>query len=156
MVELTYQGVDETPQIYTTSVFITPDEAPFELEHKVRLPKSDLYWSHQVDSVVSGNPDEISYHELTEMLPFFVLGEQVNDVDRLAELLEGPDAMQNCTTARLNVEAGELGWYTSVHDGDENRVKYWQVYDLAERIYAHDYKESAAILCRDLTRLFSQ
>ncbi|MES9850597.1 MAG: PhoPQ-activated protein PqaA family protein [Candidatus Thiodiazotropha sp. L084R] len=151
MVELTYPGVDGKPQVYTTSVFIIPDKVPYELGYPISEPKSADYWSQQVESALLGEPLEYGVDDLVKMLPFFVLGEQVDDVESLAEFLSVSTAKQNCTAARLNVEAGELGWYSSIHQADAN-VKYWQVYDWAEQLYVLESRDSAAVFCRELTQ----
>ncbi|MET0008312.1 MAG: PhoPQ-activated protein PqaA family protein [Candidatus Thiodiazotropha sp. 6PLUC9] len=151
MAELTYPDVFGKAQVYTTSVFIVPDKVPFELGYPISEPKTASYWSQQVESALLGEPLDYSADELMKMLPFFVLGEQVEDVEGLDEFLSASAAKQNCTAARLNVEAGELGWYSSIHQADAN-VKYWQVYDWAERLYVLESRDSAAVFCRELTQ----
>jgi PhoPQ-activated pathogenicity-related protein len=157
MVELTYPGLDDKPQIYTTSVFITPDKVPFELEQPVIAPKTSSFWSQQVESALLGDPQDYSVEDLIKLLPVFILGEQVNDVEKLGAFLDMPGAKQNCTAARLNVEAGELGWYSSINEADdEGKVKFWQVYDFAEQMYALGSEELSSVFCRELTLLHEQ
>ena len=56
--------------------------------------------------------------ELAGLLPFSVFGDYVNDLEGLDEALHGasgPNAMarSTCTATRLNIAAGELGWYST-------------------------------------------
>lgn len=152
MVELTYPGMAGIPQIYTTSVFITPDEEPFEVEDPLGDPKSPRYWRTQVNRALAGRPLDYDQEALQAMLPIRVLGEYLNDVEAVAANLGRPGAKRSCTAARLNVQADELGWYTTLYVlGDEN-IKYWQPYDLAEELYATGYPLFSAGICQFLTR----
>jgi PhoPQ-activated pathogenicity-related protein len=152
MVELTYPGMTGIPQIYTTSVYVTPDEKPFEVEDLLDDPKAPRYWRRQVNQAIAGKPLEHDLSSLQAMLPIRVLGEYINDVDGLAENLNSRGAKRNCTAARLNVEADELGWYTTLFTIGQENIKYWQPYDLAETAYERGRPRISAEICHYLTR----
>ncbi|MEJ2610683.1 MAG: PhoPQ-activated protein PqaA family protein [Candidatus Thiodiazotropha sp.] len=151
MVELTYPGVADMPQVYTTSVFITPDVEPFEQEHALANPRSSDYWAKQVGDVLLGQPQDYSYETLQAMLPIRVLGEYITSVEALAVNLDSSEAKQYCTAARLNVQAGEIGWYTTLGVSNEKNVKYWEPYQLAETFSLNGADILAAMICRILT-----
>jgi PhoPQ-activated pathogenicity-related protein len=151
MVELTYPGVADIPQVYTTSVFITPDELPFELEDPLLEPKHPLYWNLQVKRALWGIADDYTIAELEMLLPIRVLGSYIHDVNTLDAYLNGSAARQACSAARLNVEAQEVGWYTTLYTFDEVNIKYWQPYDMAERLYSEGKERQASAVCWWLT-----
>ncbi|MCU7919742.1 MAG: PhoPQ-activated pathogenicity-related family protein [Candidatus Thiodiazotropha sp. (ex Epidulcina cf. delphinae)] len=153
LVELTYPGMAGIPQVYTTSAFVTPDDEPFEVEDPLGDPRSPRYWRFQVNRALAGQPRDYTREALQAMLPIRVLGAYLTSVEALDAYLDRRGPKRNCTAARLNVQAEELGWYTTLYVlGDEN-IKYWQPYALAERLYAKGYPWPAAGICRLLTRL---
>ncbi|MES9992387.1 MAG: PhoPQ-activated protein PqaA family protein [Candidatus Thiodiazotropha sp.] len=151
MVELTYSGAAGLPQVYTTSVFVTPDEHPFELEEPLLDPKNPLYWRRQVASALAGDPDDYTGSELEQMLPIRVLGDYVFDLESLDALLQQPGPHRACSAARLNVEANEVGWYSTLYSSGERKIRYWQPYDVAEQLYSDGNESLAAGICLWLT-----
>jgi PhoPQ-activated pathogenicity-related protein len=151
LVEFTYPGVAELPQVYTTSVFVTPDDFPFEMEDPLQDPKNPLYWMWQVKRALVGMPDDYTIAELEALLPIRVLGSYIHDVETLDRYLKKTGTKQSCTAARLNVEAQEVGWYTTLYTLNDVNHKYWQSYDEAERLYSEGYKKSASAMCWSLT-----
>jgi hypothetical protein len=147
MVELTFSGVAGIPQVYTTSVYITPDEHPFELEEPLVDPKLASYWRLQTNWAIEGRPLDYTLADLQEMLPIRVLGDYIEDVNKLAVYLQDNVARQACTAARLNVEVDEVGWYSTIFDWGVTKIKYWQSYNLAEQYYSQGNKRLAAAIC---------
>ncbi|MEW8511498.1 MAG: PhoPQ-activated protein PqaA family protein [Candidatus Thiodiazotropha sp.] len=153
MVELTYPGAAGIPQVYTTSVFVTPDEHPFELEDPLLNPKIPLYWRWQLARALAGFPDDYTRSELEQLLPIRVLGDYVHDLETLDAFLKQPGAVRACTAARLNVEAEEVGWYSTLYTLGETNIKYWQPYARAEQLYRDGKTAQAAGICFWLTLL---
>jgi PhoPQ-activated pathogenicity-related protein len=151
MVELTYPGVADIPQVYTTSVFVTPDDLPFELEDPLLSPENPFYWNWQVKRALVGIPDDYTITELEGLLPIRVLGKYINDTETLDSYLDNTGAKQACTAARLNVEAHEVGWYTTLYTLNDENIKYWQLYDKAERLYSKGEDKQASMMCWWLT-----
>jgi PhoPQ-activated pathogenicity-related protein len=152
LVELTYPGMAGIPQTYTTSVFVTPDDHPFEIEDPLGEPKPPAYWQHQVSRALAGRPLDYDLERLQEMLPIRVLGGYIGDPTALSVMLKRPGAKRSCTAARLNVEADQLGWYTTHYSTGEGNIKFWQSYQLAERLYGQGRPKQAAAVCQALTR----
>ncbi|MES9852255.1 MAG: PhoPQ-activated protein PqaA family protein [Candidatus Thiodiazotropha sp. L084R] len=152
MVELTYPGIAGIPQTYTTSVFVTPDEHPFEVEDPLGDPKKPAYWQRQVNRALAGRPHDYDLLALQGMLPIRVLGDYIRDTETLGAYLNQWGPKRSCTAARLNVEAEEQGWYTTLYVHDDQNIKFWQTYDLAERLYEQDRYRLAAGICQVLTR----
>jgi PhoPQ-activated pathogenicity-related protein len=152
LVELTYPGIAGIPQIYSTSVFVTPDEHPFEVEDPLSSPKTLNYWQSQVNQVLDGFSVDYDLAALQGMLPFRVFGEYIRDVQSLSRQLNTPGPERSCIAARLSVEAGQLGWYTTLYAYEEHNFKFWQIYDLAEHLYATGQQRLAGGVCQLLTR----
>ena len=152
LVELTYPGMTGIPQTYTTSVFVTPDELPFEVEDPLGDPKKPAYWQRQVNRALAGRPLDYDLDALQGMLPIRVLGDYIRDPETLGEYLNQWGPKRSCTAARLNVEAEQQGWYTTLYVIGDRNIKFWQPYQLAERLYAEDRKLLAAGICQALTR----
>ncbi|MET0051253.1 MAG: hypothetical protein ABW095_09255, partial [Candidatus Thiodiazotropha sp.] len=151
LVEFTLPGVAGLPQIYTTSVFITPDEEPYEIESPLGEPRTLGYWQKQLDYLRHGRAIDYSLEDFQEMLPIRVLGQYIQDAASLSLALSKPGAESQCTAARLNVQAGEMGWYTTLYVTDGENVKFWQNYELAEQYHAAGTDVAASQLCRLLT-----
>ena len=152
LVELTYPGIAGIPQTYTTSVFVTPDEHPFEIEDPLGNPRTPFYWQRQVNRALEGRPLDYDLESLQGMLPIRVLGGYIKDTEALGEYLNNWGPKRSCTAARLNVEADEQGWYTTLYVHGDQNIKFWQSYDLAERLYENDRHLMAAGVCQLLTR----
>jgi hypothetical protein len=97
-------------------------------------------------------PDDYTISEFEGLLPIRVLGSYIHDVETLDTYLSNTGALQSCTTARLNVEAQEVGWYTTLYTLDDMNHKYWQSYDKAERLFSDGKERSASNICWWLTR----
>jgi PhoPQ-activated pathogenicity-related protein len=152
MVELTFPGMSGIPQTYTTSVFVTPDEKPFEVEDPLGKPKRASYWQRQVKLALAGRPSDYDLHALQGMLPIRVLGQYIRDTETLGSYLNQWGAKRSCTAARLNVEAEQQGWNTTLYAVGERNIKFWQSYQLAEHLYEKDRQLLAVGICQALTR----
>ncbi|RLW56619.1 MAG: hypothetical protein B6D69_01455, partial [gamma proteobacterium symbiont of Stewartia floridana] len=152
LVELTYPGIAGIPQVYTTSVFVTPDEHPFEVEDPLDSPKAIYYWQEQLNQAMVGTPLEYDLAALQSMLPFRVFGEYIRDIQTLSGYLNTPGPERNCIAARLSVEADQQGWYTTLYAYEDQNFKFWQIYDLAEHLYATEQPRLAGGVCQLLTR----
>ncbi|MCG7967674.1 MAG: PhoPQ-activated pathogenicity-related family protein [Candidatus Thiodiazotropha taylori] len=152
LVELTYPGIAGIPQVYTTSVFVTPDEHPFEVEDPLDSPKAIYYWQEQLNQAMVGSPLEYDLATLQALLPFRVFGEYIRDIQTLSDYLNTPGPERNCIAARLSVAADQQGWYTTLYAYEDQNFKFWQIYDLAEHLYATDQPRLAGGVCQLLTR----
>jgi hypothetical protein len=139
--------VADIPQVYTTSVFITPDGFPFEREDPLQDPLHPHDWQLQVKLALLGLEDNYTIAELEGLLPIPVFGHYLRDVNSLDDYLGESGAKQACTAARLNVQAREAGWYSTVYASDEINIKYWQAYDLAENFYGQGNESGASTIC---------
>jgi PhoPQ-activated pathogenicity-related protein len=151
LVELTLPGMAGQPQVYTTSVFITPDDEPFEVESPLNHPRTLSYWQKQLEYAQRGRAVDYEKSDFQKMLPIRVLGNYIEDLDTLSTALNHPGAGAQCTAARLNVQAEELGWYTTLFVSDGENIKYWQSYDLAEQYYTEGADGAASLICRLLS-----
>ncbi len=151
LVELTLPGLSDQPQVYTTSVFITPDDEPFEVESPLNHPRTLSYWQKQLEYAQRGRAIDYEKSDFQEMLPIRVLGNYLEDLDALSTALNQSGAAAQCTAARLNVQAGELGWYTTLFVSDGKNIKYWQSYDQAEQYYTEGSDGAASLVCRLLS-----
>ncbi|MCG8486846.1 MAG: PhoPQ-activated pathogenicity-related family protein [Chromatiales bacterium] len=152
LVELTYPGIAGIPQVYTTSVFVTPDEHPFEVEDPLDGPKTFYFWQEQVNQALAGSPLDYDLTALQAMLPFRVFGEYIRDMQTLSHYLNTRGPERNCIAARLSVEADQQGWYTTLYAYEDQNFKFWQIYELAEHLYATDQPRLAGGVCQLLTR----
>ncbi|MCA9709680.1 MAG: hypothetical protein KDK70_27830 [Myxococcales bacterium] len=115
LVELRFPGVDGmNEQIYSSHVYITPENRPFELDQPLGEPTSLPQWRCDVGAGV-GEGDPL-YDTLADALPMVVRGELIADVPALVDALtadgtEEEQARAQCAAARLNVELGALDWY---------------------------------------------
>ncbi len=151
LVEFTLPGVTELPQVYTTSVFITPDEEPYEVESPLATPRTLGYWQKQLEYIRHGRAIDYTLEEFQAMLPIRVLGHYILDTDMLTAALSKPGAESQCTAARLNVQAGEVGWYTTLFVSEGENVKFWQNYTHAEQYHTEGADGAASVVCRLLT-----
>lgn len=110
VVELRYPGVDGTAeeQIYSSHVYVTPEGYPHELDQPLGSPVSLPEWQCEAEGAVD---------VLAGALPMVVRGQHIVDVETLVGVLmddETPDAraLAQCAAARINIELGNLGWYT--------------------------------------------
>ncbi len=153
MVELVFPGVDGPPdQTYTTPVFVTPDELPFVLDDPVQAPQGPRYWLCQLPET-AGCPRP-PVQDLDALLGFPLFGEYVTDVAQLAPILQPSrsadgQARRECLAVRLNIAAGELGWYSLV-PLDNSGDRLWRHYERAEAAFADGDAGKAAYLCRSL------
>ncbi len=150
MVEFTYPGVADFPQLYTTSVYVTPDDRPFSIEQPIDSPRRKVYWKYQVLASYFGWSADYSGDQLEAMLPIRVRDEYINTIDELfVALFFGGNAVDpglaRCTATRLNIESGKLGWYSRVSPTEF----LWSAYQAADQ---GDVWE-AVTTCRDLNRL---
>jgi hypothetical protein len=152
LVELTYPGVGRTPQIYTTSVFVKPDEHPFEVEDPLDNPQTLNYWQDQVNQAISGTPLEYDRVALQEMLPIQVFGEYIRDIETLSSYFDTTGPERSCIAARLSVASGQQGWYTTLYAYEDQNFKFWQIYDLAEYLFSTGQPRLAGGVCQLLIR----
>ena len=146
LLELRYPGVEGSTheQLYTSHVYVTPDERPFTLDQPAGAPVN-------LPQLRCDNADEAgapaALEALAQALPMVVRGQHIVDVETLALLLDGDatpeeQALAQCAAARVNIERGELGWYTRAADG----AFVWEHVVTAE----HEDAEQAARRCQAL------
>lgn len=150
VVEFAYPGAADFPQRYTTSTHVTPDTRPFSLEQDVGDPRRRGYWRHQVLGAWFDLDFGYSADALEAMLPIQVREETLTTLDELLVALVGsgnPErrAVATCTAARLNIESGELGWYSRFTPS----TYVWEQIQASQSEAPRD----AARTCRKLNRL---
>ncbi len=148
LVELRYPGVNGLPedQVYSSHVYITPETRPFALDQPLGSPVSLPEWRCDVGSTL----DVTLEATLEEALPFMVRGQHIVDVATLVDVLMADQtadeqAAAQCAAARLNIELGNLGWYTRATDDSF----VWEHIATAEQEGA----EQAALRCQALNHL---
>ncbi|MEL7449002.1 MAG: PhoPQ-activated protein PqaA family protein [Pseudomonadota bacterium] len=145
----------DSGQTYSTPVFITPDTLPFVLDDSLLTPRRPWYWRCQVNGEPPCPRPDYLPSEIQALLPFSVFGtyqvtlEQLDDTLRYDDDLE-QRARRACAAVRLNIAAGEAGWYTSPKlIGDPGRL-LWETYERAEARAAEGDFGHAARLCQAL------
>jgi len=139
-IEFIYSGPTGLPVSYSTQVFVTPDQYPFTLEQPVFNPGSATYWTHQVKALLYGK----AYSQLDEAtflayLPIPLFGDFIRTLDDASDTLSinsipqfSSLARRECLATRLNIKAGETGWYSQydlgLHLGNK---PLWEHYRLA-------------------------
>lgn len=117
VVEFRYPGVDGTPeeQIYSSHVYVTPEGFPHDLDQPLGSPVSLPQWRCEAEGAV--DMADPAHAMLAGTLPMVVRGQHIVDVETLVGALLGDEtpeaeALAQCAAARVNVELGNLGWYT--------------------------------------------
>ena len=156
-VELTYAGPGGLPQTYSTPVFVTPEDMPFELDDPVGTPRGPRYWARQVEAVASGGGD-FDPATVSGWFPLPVMGEVVPDPAAAAALLRhrpadaAARARRQCLATRLNVAAGELGWYSRLGPDAlpvaPHRRYLWRWWTRAHEAFTGGDPRMAAVVCR--------
>lgn len=119
LVEFVFQGASNLPEIYTTNTYVTPESRPFTLETTISHPRSPRYWKYRVTKALLGIDTKDKLKPISDMLPILVRGQYLTSLNALKTALSGhktpsQKALSACTATRLNIEAGELGWYALV------------------------------------------
>ena len=178
-VDLIYPGVGGVPQTYSTSIFVSPDTLPYDVTDPLLDPRGVRFWRRQV--IGEGNV-EIPTDVLAGYLPIPLFDQYVNTIDDAKEVFTASNrdpqtmARKQCLALRLNVRAGQLGWYTSVtldndygddddhysddddygnddENGDDNTSKLWKVYGQAHEAFLEDHPQKAMAICAAVNRL---
>lgn len=161
-IELTFAGPGGLPQTYSTPVFVTPDTLPFELDDPIGNPRSPFYWAAQLQAAKTGGSD-IDAATISGWFPFPVTGEVVHDLDEAEAILAPwqPDATararRQCLATRLNIAAGELGWYSRPAQGllhrDAAEMPYlWRWWQRADTSWRNGHPRLANLICRYLNQ----
>ena len=156
-VELTFAGPGGLPQTYSTPVFVTPDTLPFELDDAIGRPVGPRAWAARIEAVLAGGGD-IDPAVLAGWFPFPVMGQVVDDPAAALALLQAPHpgaagrALRQCLAVRLNIAAGELGWYSrlgtdALRVEDEQRY-LWRWWAHATEAFGEGEPREAGIICR--------
>ncbi|MCB9755618.1 MAG: hypothetical protein H6713_37280 [Myxococcales bacterium] len=147
VVELRFPGVEGSSheQLYTSHVYLAPDEPPFTLDQPAGAPVG--LPQRRCDAVDGA---AALTETLAGALPIVVRGQHITDAAALLELLGRGDtidaqAVAQCAAARLNVELANLGWYTRTPDD----AFVWEHLATAE----HEDAERAALRCQALNNL---
>jgi len=150
LVEFHYPGVNGLPdeQIYSSHVYITPETRPFVLDTPLGSPTSLPEWRCELGSGVDMMDPE--YAMLADALPIVVRGQLIADVETLVAVLaadasEEEQATAQCAAARVNLEVGEMSWYTPATED----TYVWEHIASAE----HEDAERAMLRCQALNHL---
>ena len=158
-IEFIYPGLSGLPVTYSTQVYVTPDVYLFELDDFVFNPKSSAYWKWQIRFLLKGYDTEVQESDWLSYLPVPLFDGVVSDIDRANEVLTAGRkfsvdgrAQRECLATRLNIRAGELGWYSTVDLGGHLGEKpLWKHYKMA-----HDNVENlpflSAYICYQLNK----
>lgn len=158
LVQLAFAGPAGVPQNYGTPVFVTPETLPFVLDDPVVAPRAAYYWRCQVEGEACPQPPDYGEEELEALLHFPVFAEYVNGIDDLERaIVRGgdidTDARRACTVTRLNIAAGQLGWYSAVDLGPFGAGPLWERYAEAEAAFAAGDGVTARGICSRANRL---
>ncbi len=138
LAQFEFPGPDGGVQTYSTPVMVTPDTFPFSLEDAIGEPEHADWWRCQFpDSSGCTEPPEFTEPELAALLPFPVFGDYVTALAGLQAALQPASsadglARRHCTATRLNIAAGELGWYSQAGVG-----YLWQRYERIENAFSN-------------------
>ena len=155
--EFVYQGLGGIPVTYSTQIYVTPDNYPFELSNPVNNPRRSSYWMRQLRSAVDGREGDISADTLNSYLPIPLFDSIISDIagayktlklgrgDNLQDLAE-----RECMATRLNISQGELGWYSSVGSGWFGNKALWEHYKVADDASKFGLPWLSAGICRML------
>ncbi len=153
-VEIAFQGVSVLPEVYSTPIFITPDEFAFTLEQPVLDPRNKQYWQQKLaDMIDQGMIDQ----ELSDSFPIRILGRNfVNDIESALDILSDTSnssrkkALQECLVTRLNIKDGQLGWYSRFKLWVTGKLDTWKIWNIANRLFKHDFYYGARSLCKSI------
>jgi hypothetical protein len=157
-IEFVYQGLGGIPVTYSTQIYVTPDNYPFELINPVNQPEHSAYWKKQLRFALQGRPDEIELDTFTGYLPVPLFDTIVSDLEHIYEVLK-PDrriSMQDlsrreCMATRLNIKHGELGWYSDIdHAWLMGEKPLWVYYKVADDASKFGLPWLSAGICRIL------
>lgn len=154
--EFVYQGLGGIPVTYSTQIYVTPDNYPFELSNPVYHPKNSSYWTRQVRSAMKGRERDLSADTLNSYLPIPLFDSLIRDIEDTYEALElSRDvtmedlAERECIATRLNISQGELGWYSPVEFGWFSGNKaLWEHYKVADDASKLGMPWLSASVCR--------
>ncbi len=151
-VELTYAGPGGLPQTYSTPVFVIPDGMPFDLEDPIGHPRGPRYWAAAVDR------GEVDPETFAGWFPVPVMGRVIRDADEALALLHSHPrdvarrALRQCLATRLNVAAGELGWYSRLGPDAlpvaPDRRYLWRWWTRAHEAFTGGHPGAAGVICR--------
>ncbi|MEM9387827.1 MAG: PhoPQ-activated protein PqaA family protein [Pseudomonadota bacterium] len=145
-------------QTYTTPVFVAPQSLPFDVVDPIGTPRGVLYWACQAAGASACDNVDFTPDELEALLPVSVFGEYISDLASLSEVLltlsEDPavKARRACAATRLNIAAGELGWYSSLELGLLGGGPLWRFYGRAEEAFETGASARADRLCDRINR----
>lgn len=146
LVEFRYPGANGLPreQVYSSHVYITPDTRPYSLDQPLGMPTTLPQWRCEL------GPDVDPQTVLADVVPMVVRGQHIVDVDSLVSVLmadgsEEEQAAAQCAAARVNIELGELDWYTPATED----TYVWEHIASAE----HENAQQAMLRCQALNNL---
>ena len=143
----------QDPVPFSTQVYVAPDTYPFDLVDPVGSPYGPGYWKHQTRVALTGHGEaQVDAETLAAYLPFPLFDQQVGSIAAAGALLEGggPDpegrALRQCLATRLDVAAGELGWYGLVDVFGET-VYLWEAWADAHDAFLAGDPATAQWIC---------
>ena len=148
-IEFIYTGITGLPVTYSTQVYVTPDVYLFDFDDSVFSPKKSSYWKWQLKFLLKGFQTDVQASDWLSYLPVPLFDDVVLDIDEAYEIMspyrmlsaEGL-AKRECLATRLNIESGELSWYSLINlPGHLGEKPLWQHYKLA-----HDNNENIPFL----------
>jgi PhoPQ-activated pathogenicity-related protein len=154
------------PQIYSTQVFVTPDVLPFDIADPLGDPRGMGFWKSQVAAALTGRGGaQVDAQTLASFFPFplfnpFPLFDparfvtSIADADAIFSRQGGniaDQALRQCLAVRLNIAAGELGWYTRV--GLSGSGFLWEAWNEAHGAFLAGAPEAAKAICQAINDL---
>lgn len=118
VVELRYEGVAGREEIYTSHVYVAPLEYPHALTGTPAVAQARQPLEHWQCELSEADASV----QIEPMLPLLVRGEHYSTADDVIDAIFDvstieAEAQARCLAVRLNIESGELGWYTEFDDG---------------------------------------
>lgn len=118
VVELRYDGVNGREEVYSSHVYVAPVEYPHPLMGSPVVAQTRQPLEHWQCELSEEDADTV----LEPLLPILVRGEHFTSADQVLDALFDvstieAEARARCLTVRLNIESGDLDWYTEFDDG---------------------------------------
>ncbi|HEY9050787.1 MAG TPA: PhoPQ-activated protein PqaA family protein [Gammaproteobacteria bacterium] len=167
-IEFIYLGMTGQPVSYSTEVMVTPDIYPYSLTQAVNNPRPSTFWKQEVAAAVHNGTATIDAETLNSYLPIPVfdrISTTLHDaLDMLKvyfgwvnnKLIESPlkdIATRECLSTRLNIQHGEIGWYSDVDLWWFGYKPVWQHYARAHEAALNNHPGEAMAICLMINQL---
>ncbi len=167
-IEFIYPGITGLPVSYSTEIKVTPDIYPYSLTQPANDPKPATFWKQEISAAIKNKPGTIDADTLNSYLPIPVFDQIATSMgdamDMLKiyfgwvnnKLIESPlkeVAKRECLSTRLNIQHGEIGWYSDVNLWWFGNKPLWQHYAKAHEAALNNHAGEAMAICLMINQL---